>query len=209
MAIPNEHTHHIKIRSTQMEMPTGGTAREEDIDRKLKDAQAEIGRMQDQAKEFARLRAELEEFSSRKHAFLDHQTELTEKLSSSLTMIDRELVEMRRECEELEQCRVAFAAHLAKIDKYNPENWTGENQSEKLERASMALDVAADEYDQAATYFNNSRSAAIFGKPSKHGRKGQRQSSHSEFMVNLRNGFAFNLPIAVLGSLALLIYLTK
>lgn len=209
MASPTEHTHHIKIRSTQMEMPSGSSNRDEDYDRKLKDAQDELNRIQLQREELERKKSELEELTTRKRTFLSQQIELTEKLTTSLTMIDRELVEMRKEAEDLEQCRVAFAAHLDKINKYNPENWTRDNLSDKLERASISIDIASDEYDQAAAYFEGGRSGGIFGKTSKRGRANNRKNESSEFMVNLRNGFAFNLPVLALGAVALLVYLVK
>ena len=210
MAAPVEHTHHIKIRSTQMEMSAAGSAnRDEDYDRKLKQAQEELDRIQAQREELERKKSELEELTVRKRTFLSQQVELTEKLTSSLTLIDRGLFEMRQEAEDLEQCRVCFAAHLDKIQKINPESWNRENQSEKLEKASMAIDIASDEYDQAAAHFEGTRSGSIFGRASKRGRTASRSGANSEFMVNLRNGFAFNLPIVALGGLALVVYLVK
>jgi hypothetical protein len=117
---------------------------------------------------------------------------------------------MRQEAEDLEQCRTCFAAHLDKIQKFNPESWSRDHLSEKLEKASMTIDIAADEYDQAAAHFEGSRSGAIFGRASKRGRSaGSRRAGSSEFVANLRNGFAFNLPLVVLGGLALLVYLAK
>lgn len=211
MASPTEHTHHIKVRSTQMEIPTSSHAgRTEDYDRKLKDAQEEIERIQQQREELERKKVELEELTSRKRTFVSQQVELTEKLTSAITLIERELVEMRNEADDLEQCRSCFAAHLDKIQKYTPESWTRENTSEKLERATVSIDLAADEYDQAAAHFEGTRSGAIFGRASKRGgRKNARANNSGEFMANLRNGFAFNLPVVVLGTLALLVYLLK
>lgn len=210
MAAPVDHTHHIKIRSTQLEMPSAGRAiRDDDYDRKLKDAQEELNRIQAQREDLERKKTELEELTSRKRGFLTQQVELSEKLTSALTLIDRHLYEMRQEAEDLEQCRTCFASHLDKIQKINPESWSRENLSEKLEKSSMVVDIAADEYDQAAAHFQNSRSGAIFGRPSKRNRPGARSAANSEFMSNLRNGFAFNLPIVTLGGLALVIYLLK
>ena len=180
------------------------------ISDKLKDAQDELDRIQLQREELERKKSELEELTTRKRGFLSQQVELTEKLTSSLTLIDRELFEMRQEAEDLEQCRVCFAAHLDKIQKFNPESWSRDRLSEKLEKASMTIDIAADEYDQAAAHFEGSRSGAIFGRASKRGRAaGSRRAGSSEFMANLRNGFAFNLPLVVLGGLALFVYLAK
>jgi chromosome segregation ATPase len=212
MAATGEHTHHIKIRSTQMEMAsrTGGDGREDDYDRKLQAAQEELDRIQLQREELERKKSELEELTGRKRTFLTQQVELTEKLTFSLTHIDRGLFEMRQEAEDLEQCRVCFAAHLDKLQKFNPEGWTREQLAEKLEKATMAIDIAADEYDQAAVHFQNGRSGTIFGQPSKRGRAtAGKKSSSSEFSSNLRNGFAFNLPILILGGMALAAYLLK
>lgn len=211
MAASAEHTHHIKIRSTQMEMASAGNSnRDEDYDRKLKDAQDELDRIQLQREDLERKKSELEELTGRKRAFLSQQAELSEKLTSSLTLIDRELYEIRKESEDLEQCRVCFAAHLDKIQKFSPENWSRDQLSEKLEKASMAIDIAADEYDQAAAHFVNDRSGAIFGRPSKRSRgANSRHAASLEFSANLRNGFAFNLPILILGGLALAVYLVR
>jgi hypothetical protein len=208
MAAPADHTHHIKIRSTQMEMPSGGV-REDDYDGKLRAAQDELERIQLQREELERKKSELEELTGRKHAFINQQIELTEKLTTTLTLVDRELFEMRQEAEDLEQCRTCFAAHLDKIQKINPDSWSRENLPERLEKATQAVDIAADEFDQAAAHFEGTRSGAIFGRASKHARAGSRGAGPSEFTQNLRNGFAFNLPIVILGSAALLIYLSK
>lgn len=207
MSSSAEHTHHIKLRSTQLEMQPG-SQRVDDYDNKLKAAEAELGRIQQEREELERKKRELEELTARKRSFLTQQVELTERLSNAITLIDRELYSIRQEADELEQCRVCFAAHLDKIQKFNPESWTRENLAEKLDRATMATDIAADEYDQAAAHFENGRSGAIFGRASKRGRVLKSPSS-SEFGTNLKNGFAFNLPVIVLGAIALLIYLMK
>ncbi len=212
MATPTDHTHHIRIRSSQLEMPSSsgmGSRGTEDYDIKLRAAQEELVRIQQQQEELERKKQELEELTSRKRSFVSQQVELTEKLTSALTLIDRELFEMRNETEDLEQCRSCFAAHLDKIQKFTPENWTRDNLSEKLERATLIIDLAADEYEQAAAHFEGSRSGAIFGRASKRGRSGSRNRNSGEFMSQFRNGFAFNLPVLALGVVALIVYLVK
>lgn len=210
MASLPEHTQHLRIRSTQMEMQSSDRSdRTEDYDRKLKDAQDELERIQEQREELERKKHELEELTTRKHEFIAQQVELTEKFTSAVTHIERTLLELHGEAEDIQQCRACFAAHLDKIQKFNPENWTRDNLSEKLERATLAIDLAEDEFDQAAAHFDGTRSGAIFGRPSKRGRGHKAHGAASEFMTNLRNGFAFNLPVLVLGSVALVVYLLK
>lgn len=206
MASSSEHTHHINVRSTQLEMPS----RDGDYDQQLRAAKEEVDRLQVQRDEVARKQAEIEAITERKRSFLSQQAELSEKLISSITLTDRALFDTRQETSELEQCRVCFAAHLDKLQKFNPEAWSQDQVPEKLDKAMMVIDIATDEYDQAAAHFQNGRNGVIFGSPSKRTRAAAaRSASSSEFMTNLRNGFAFNLPMIALGGLALVVYLLK
>ena len=73
MAGSAEHTHHIKLRSTQMEMPTGRPAADEDYEGKLRAAQEELDRIQQQREELERKKLELEELTTRKHTFVSQR----------------------------------------------------------------------------------------------------------------------------------------
>lgn len=209
MAAPTDHTHHIRLRSSQLDMlaPGANVSVAEDYDRKLKEAQEELVRIQSQQEELERKKQELEELTTRKRAFVSQQVELVEKLTNSLTLIDRELHSIRSEAEDLQQCRVCFAAHLDKIQRVNPESWNRENLSEKLEKATVLIDVAADEYDQAAAHFSRTRSGTVFGASGKRAAMKRSDAGGGEFVQNVRSGLAFNLPILILGVVALLVYL--
>jgi chromosome segregation ATPase len=209
MPSTNEYTHPINVRSRQLDMPTR-VGYQEDYDDKIKSAQLELERIQQEREELERKKRELEELTSRKRAFLSQQVELTEKLSAAITLIDRELHEMKGEMEQLEQCRVCFSDHLDKIQKHDPEKWTRDNLHERLEKASAVTDMAADEYDQAAEYFEGTRAGGIFGRASKSVRqKTKTQKTESEFLGQLVNGFAFNLPIIILVAAGLVVYFLK
>ncbi|MEY3394017.1 MAG: hypothetical protein RL346_253 [Verrucomicrobiota bacterium] len=209
MASINEYTHPINVRSRQLDMPTRG-AYQDDYDDKIKSAQLELERIQQEREELERKKRELEELTSRKRTFLAQQVELTEKLTTAITLIDRELFELREETEQLEQCKTCFAEHLDKIQKHDPEKWTRENLLEKLEKATAVTDTAADEYDQAAAYFEGSRAGGIFGRSSKDTRRRVKtRRGGSCFMENFVSGIAFNLPIILLGGAALYVYWSK
>jgi vacuolar-type H+-ATPase subunit I/STV1 len=209
MPSTNEYTHPINVRSRQLDMPTR-VGYQDDYDDKIKSAQLELERIQLEREELERKKRELEELTSRKRAFLSQQVELTEKLSAAITLIDRELQELREETDQLEQCRVCFSEHLDKIQKHDPEKWTRDNLHDRLDKATAVTDTAADEYDQAAAYFEGTRAGGIFGRPSKGGRrKAKSQKTESEFREQLVNGFAFNLPIIILGAAGLVVYFIK
>lgn len=203
-----EHTHHIRVRSTQLEMTPGGTSVGDDYDGKLKAAEAQLEQLKQKREELERKKQELEELNSRKLDFMTAQVALTERLSLAVTRIDRELFDMRQEMDDLEQCRVCFASHLDKLGKYNPEAWTKDQLSTHLDRAMTTADLAADEYEQAAAHFDGMRSGAIFGR-SKGRRTGPGGAGVGDFAAQFRNGLAFNLPVLVLGGAALVVYILK
>jgi Asp-tRNA(Asn)/Glu-tRNA(Gln) amidotransferase B subunit len=209
MPAPSEYKHPINVRSSQLDMPKRG-GRQDDYDDKIRNAQLELERIQQEREELERKKRELEELTSRKRDFLSQQVELTEKLSSAITLIDRELFEMREETDQLEQCRSCFSEHLDKIQKHDPEKWTRDNLHERLDKATIVTDLAADEYEQAAAFFEGTRAGGVFGRPSKGSRRRVKgQSGSSEFRIQFVNGLAFNLPIIALGVLALVVYLIK
>ncbi|MBK1826035.1 hypothetical protein [Haloferula rosea] len=199
-----EHTHHIRIRNTQLEMDPDrtGTPRD-DVDGQLLVAQTQLEQLQAQREELERLKQETEQLNHRKRGLISSQVEMTERLSSSTTLIEREIFEMRQEIEDLEQCRTCFAGHLSKIEKLNPEGWSREQLPDQLDRALAIVEHAEDEYSQAAEHFSRTRSASIFS--------GVRRAKgpKSEFTQQLTRGLAFNLPIISLGSIALLVYILK
>lgn len=206
MPSATEHTHHIKIRNTQLEMnaaQSSGNKQGDDVDGKLRAAQEQLQQLQQQQEELERQKQEVEALNIRKREFVSAQVELTDKLSSTLTRIDREVFEMRQEVDDLEQCRTCFAGHLAKLEKINPDGWTRNNLATSLDRAMAIADHADDEFSQAADHFSRSRSGNLFN-----GAKARRVVS-SDFSRQFRNGLAFNLPIIIIGGLALLVYLLK
>lgn len=197
-----EHTHHIRIRNSQLEMdPERSAGPRDDVDGQLRVAQTQLEQLQAQREELERLKQETEQLNHRKRGLISSQVEMTERLSSSMTLIERQIFEMRQEIEDLEQCRSCFAGHLTKIEKLNPEGWSRDQLADQLDRALAIVEHAEDEYGQAADHFSRTRSASIFsGVRRAKGPKG-------EFAQQFYRGLAFNLPVITLGGIALIIYL--
>jgi vacuolar-type H+-ATPase subunit I/STV1 len=186
----------------------GQSALSEDLESKMRDSQARLLQLQSERDEIERQAREWEELNSKKKVFLSGQVEVTEKLGNAVTLIDRELLAMRKELHELEQCRQAFDNSLRKISKYDPESWSRENLKLNLEKAISVIDHAAEEYEQAAYHFASMRSGEIFGHVKK-GRKGGIHPDGGDFLADMKSGLAFNLPIITFGALALAIYILK
>lgn len=205
---------HLNVRDTQMEMnpqgAVGSSPLTEDFTGKLKEAQTQLEQLQQQQAEVEHQRQQLQELNESKEEFIHGQVELSEKLSTAVTAMDREIFGARQEIEELEQARICFADHLEKINQLNPDGWNNESLQQDLTRAISVLDLAEDEFEQACDHFSGGRSASIFGgTTSKPKRASISSAVDSEFLTMFRNGLAFNLPVVLLGAIALLIFLLK
>ncbi len=204
----------IKVNEKQMEISKGslnGAAPiTDDFEGKLVAAQHKLEQLQYQQELIEQQKAELEELTKRKEDFLDGQVNMTERLSGCLTSIDRSIYDMRQDLEDLEQTRKCFAEHQQKIDSINPDSWSREQLQKELSKAISLLDHAEDEYDEAITYFANSSHSNIFGNTKKTSKiSGKLYGAQSEFTTHFRQGLAFNLPIVILGSLAIILFLTR
>jgi vacuolar-type H+-ATPase subunit I/STV1 len=211
MPEPTLYRHPLKV-ARQLEMSSdssvGESALAGDYERQIHDSQRRLKQLQAEQEELERLAAELEELNAKKKVFFSSQAEIMEKLGNAVTLIDRELLAMRTELHELEQCRHVFESRLNKIGGYDPEAWTQENVKIHLERAIATIDDASDEYEEAAAHFANMRSGQIF-QTGKRRRSSASTSENSEFFTQLKNGFAFNLPIMTLAVVGLIFYLLR
>jgi len=205
---------HLNVRgdTEQMEMQPDNTvnssALSDDFESKLKIATEQLETLQRKQEELELERVELQELSIRKEEFLQRQLESNEKLSTSLTGLDRELFEMRQEVEDLEQTRSCFAANLEKVENLDPANWQRENLRQELNKAISTLDQAEDEYDEAVEHFVDSRSR-LFAANVTSKRKTTSSIKGYDFTTHFKNGLAFNLPLIIVGIIAVLIYINR
>jgi len=211
-----DHKQHLNVRSSsQLEMSPRGSAGalpplSEDFTGKLQEAQSQLEQLQQQQAEIERQKVELEELNESKGEFLEGQIELNEKLNTAMTAMDREIFATQQELEELQQARTCFADHLAKIDALNPDGWNNESLRQELSRAISVLDLAEDEYEQAVDHFSGGRSSSIFGGAGAVKQKRiSASTAESELMIHFKNGFAYNLPLLVLGIIALIVFVMK
>jgi len=197
---------HIKVRESQLEIPSDRAAITEDFEGKLAEAQTQLEMLQTQRQELERQKVALEDLNQRKQEFLNGQLDLTEKFATAVTTIERELYESKQEIDDLDQTRAAFVNHLNRIESLNPGAWPKESLSSELQKAIVILDKAEEEFEQAVSYFAGTRKSSVFGGPAGSMRG---MASQTDFRTMFRNGLAFNLPVIILGSVALFIYLFK
>ena len=201
-----ERKQNIKVNETQLEIPAEGPAFTEDFEGKLAEAQAQLELLQSQRRELERQKLALEDLNHRKQEFLNGQLDLSERYATAITSLERELYLSKQEIDDLEQTRKSFINHLHRIEALNPEAWPKNSLNTELQKALVTLDKAEDEYEQAVSYFTGTRKSSVFGGPTASSRS---HFGGGDFHTTLRNGLAFNLPVIILGSFALLAYFLK
>tara|TARA_B100000809_G_scaffold171560_1_gene168891 strand:+ start:204 stop:833 length:630 start_codon:yes stop_codon:yes gene_type:complete len=209
MAAGTEHTQRLRLKESQLDLDADpyGPSNGEDFDGKLREAQHQLELLQSQRQDLERQKCELDELNTRKEEFINGQIEISERLTTSVTSIDRELFDLRQELEDLEQTRQSFAAHLSRIERIEPEGWQRDSLNAELDRSLLMLNQAEDEFESAVSHFASGRTRGIFGNPTSGGSR--IRGTHTDFMSSVKNGLAFNLPIVLLGALALIIILFK
>jgi len=209
--LTEKHKQQLRVREMQMEMETdgvlGSNPLSDDVEGKLEAAQKQLHDLQQAQEKLEREKEELQVINERKEEFLHGQVEISEKLSATITVIERELFEMKRETEEMETTRQSFAMHLDKIEKLNPESWTRENLKQELNRAISMIDLAEEEYDQAMDDLAQLNRAGGAAAPVK--KKSPTRKAQGDFSGQFMQGLAFNMPVIILGVIALLIWIAK
>ena len=205
------HKQQLKVRETQMELGTdnyvGQTPLSDDFEGKLEQAQQQLETLHAEQERLERQKRELAELNERKEEFLQGQNEVSEKLASAVTAIERGLFDMKQEMEDLEQTRTNFNEHLEKINHLSPDSWTRENLKNELNRAISAIDLAEDEYEQAVDSIQKRESGAFSSAtPSKQSPLGMSNKSGA-FSTQFQAGLAFNLPLIIIAAIALLVYI--
>jgi hypothetical protein len=175
---------------------------------KAQDALLSLKRQQDQIE---RQKRELEELSRRQEQLNQGRTEMLEKFTRAMVVLERETYEARKRVEMLESIHESFAAHMDAMDAINPRGWEGLDINKELSKALSAVDDARAEYMMNAPKISQESegegadpmavSAGYQLDYAADGAKG--------FMYWLKAGFAFTLPLLILGVIFLLVILSS
>ncbi len=196
--MPTQRTQHLNVTGTTKSSATHGT---DEYNRQLQQAETQLEKLQQQREEIERKRLEAEEITKRRQDFIDGQIEFLEKLDHSVQAVDREIFESRQELKELEDARKTFANHLQSLQTIDPRKWKKTKMAEEVERALDILETCEDDYEDIAANISEGRRRGLL--------TGAKSATQDSFTQTLKQGFAFNLPILILGAIALIIFISQ
>lgn len=139
---------------------------------------------------------ELEANTQKKLLFNDTLNEIGMKLHNAVRRIDKELESMQREQAEIEQINECLKRHLQILSAMQPENWSTEGFSNRLQEAMPKLDRAINDFEEAYSGPGRYRHTDIFRhKPGVEERQGIDWAGIRNQLVK---GFYFHLPLFLL-----------
>jgi len=137
---------------------------------------------------------------------LKRQQELIEKLSRTLVVIERETYEAEKRVEQLKATNANFADHLESLESINPKTWSNADLHKELSKALSAVDEARADYTKSLTKINAKADAEVIDPSPVVEESYFRSSDDANFLLWLKRGFAFTLPLFILGLGALLVF---
>ena len=180
----------------------------EHLDSQVQKAQEQLLQLKRQQEQIEKQKRELEELSRRQEELERGRKEMSDKLTRSLVVLEREAYDAQKKMEQLRATRESFAQHLDLLEAIDPKTWNPADLNKELSRALSTVDDARTEYSQ-----QRSRLQAMANAEEQHevplpdaASNLERTMPPSSFGEWLRIGFAFSLPLIVFGCIALLIF---
>jgi DNA repair exonuclease SbcCD ATPase subunit len=177
----------------------------EEISLKVQQAQEQLLTLKRQQEEIERQKEELESLSRKQQEFNQGRRDIQEKLTRGLVILERQEFELKRQAEQVQLIRSGFSEHLAQIDSIDPQAWKSDELSSELTRALAQIDQADSLYNQSRVRIDALREVSSDDE----GNFNEENSGGQGFGEMVRAGFAYSLPLLLLGLLALLAYLFR
>jgi DNA repair exonuclease SbcCD ATPase subunit len=178
----------------------------EHLDNQVQKAQEQLLQLKRQQEQIEKQKRELEELSRRQDELEHGRSEMTDKLTRALVVLEREAYNAQNRLEQIRVARESFAQHLELIEAIDPRTWNPADLHKELSRALSTVDDARTEYNdhrsrlQAAGGGNGDASLPDTA-PGVYENSGGR--SFSEW---LQIGLALTLPLIIFGGIAIALF---
>jgi len=111
--------------------------------------QQRLSLLRAEADALEREKLQMEELSRKQREFMGGRTEVAEKLSRAVAMLDRESYEAQKRVEQLLVIKDNFHQHLEMVQSLNPEEWNSQDLPRDLTRAIGIIEDAREEYGKS------------------------------------------------------------
>ena len=178
----------------------------EHLDDQVQRAQEQLLQLKRQQEQIEKQKRELEELSRRQDELEHGRTEMTDKLTRALVVLEREAYNAQSRLEQIRVARESFAQHLELVEAIDPRNWNPSDLHKELSRALSTVDDARTEYND-----HRSRLQAAGGGNGEQSLPGTTPDAYENtdrrsFSEWLQIGLALSLPLILFGAVAVAIF---
>ena len=178
----------------------------EHLDSQVQKAQEQLLQLKRQQEQIEKQKRELEELSRRQEELERGRAEMTDKLTRSLVILEREAYDSQKKLEQLRATHESFTQHLQHIEGIDPKGWNPTDLHKELSRALSTVDDARAEFSQQRSRLQAAEDAhgdvALPEVAPEIGGMGGAKT----FLHWMQLGFAFSLPLIIFACLALLLF---
>ena len=178
----------------------------EHLDSQVQKAQEQLLQLKRQQEQIEKQKRELEELSRRQDELERGRAEMTDKLSRSLVILEREGYDSQKKLEQIRATHESFTQHLQLLEAIEPKSWNPAELPKELSRALSTVDDARTEFSQQRSRLDASNGEhADLDLP-------EATSSLSgiggtkSFLQWMQIGLAVTLPLIIFGIIALFIF---
>jgi len=175
----------------------------ENLDSQVQRAQEALLSLKRQSEQIEKQKRELEELSRRQEELERGRAEMSDKLTRSLVILEREAYDSQKKLEALRATRESFGQHLELIEAIDPKSWNHGDLQKELSRALSTVDDARAEFSQ-----QKSRLQADEANGDVLPETGSDVSDlgvGGSFGHWVKVGFAITLPLIIFGIIALFV----
>src|SRR5246500_5167733 len=152
-------------KEPSLDLSNGDPPSPDELDSKVQRAQDQLLQLKRHQEAIERQKRELEELSRKQEELEKGRSEMIEKLSRSLVVIERETYEAEKRVEQLKATNTSFADHLESLEKINPKSWSNANLHKELSKALSAVDEARADYSKSLTKINAKADSEVIDPP--------------------------------------------
>src|SRR5216110_3792462 len=118
------------------------------LDSQVQKAQEQLLQLRRQQEQIEKQKRELEELSRRQEELDRGRSEMTDKLTRSLVILEREAYNTQKRLEQIRATRESFSQHLELIEAIDPKSWNPAELHKELSRALSTVDEARTVYNE-------------------------------------------------------------
>jgi len=177
----------------------------EHLDSQVQKAQDQLLQLKRQQEQIEKQKRELEELSRKQEELERGRAEMSDKLTRSLVVVEREAYDAQKRLEQLRAMRESFGQHLELIEAIDPKSWNPADLHKELSRALSTVEGARVEFGQQRSRLQATESAGE-GYVALAEVEPVFSNSGRSFVQWFKIGLAFSLPLIFFGFLALFLF---